>query len=351
MPKRQGRPLRIFVALSGGVDSAVSAALLKRQGHEVVGVFMQPWHPDGLPCGWMADWDDVRAIGAALGIETRIWDFSELYEQKVAADLFRQYRRGKTPNPDVLCNRDLKFGAFLTRALREGADLIATGHYARLQRIRGSTYLVAARDRNKDQTYFLWTLTQKHLPRVLFPIGSMTKPQVRALARRMKLPVAGKKDSQGICFVGMLPMKGLLQRVIPAAPGPVLHVDGRTLGSHDGAAYYTVGQRHGLDLRDGGGPYFVVSTDVRNNRIIVGSRKDLEASSARVTRISWTAGAPAFPLRCTAQIRYRSPHVPAVLEAGGRLRFLAPVSAVAPGQSVVFRIRGRVIGGGFLACG
>ncbi len=343
------RKKTVYVAMSGGVDSSTAAALLRHQGFAVRGVFMKPWHPDGLECMWRTEYTDAKRVAEHLGIPFEMWDFSKTYGRKVAGYMVREYAKGRTPNPDVMCNKELKFGRFFRQAMRRGADLVATGHYARIARTRGTYLLAPARDQNKDQTYFLWTLGQTQLSKTVFPIGHLTKPQVRAIARRLKLPVADKKDSQGICFIGEMSMKSLLQRSIPSTVGQVIHVDGRILGTHDGAAYYTIGQRHGMNIRDGGGPYYVVRTDVKRNVIVVGTEPDLLGTQAKVKHLSWCGKKPKLPLSCTAQIRYRTAHVPAVLDARGVLRFRTPVRAIARGQSVVIRRNGFVLGGGVLA--
>lgn len=332
-----------YVAMSGGVDSSVAAHLLLRRGYRVVGVFLKPWQPRGMPCLWQRDREDAAAVASRLGIPLKTWDFSREYGRRVAAPMVAAYRAGRTPNPDVECNRTIKFGRFAERAFREGADVIGTGHYARL---RGGR-IGAARDAGKDQTYFLWAVPRAVLARTVFPLGHLTKPQVRALARRLRLPVADKKDSQGVCFVGALDVKSFLAARIRRRPGTVRHVDGRVLGRHDGAAYYTIGQRHGLHLTDGGGPHFVVRRDVRRNLITVGTERDLAAVRARVAALNWHAPVPSPTDRILVRIRYRAAAVPATYSRGV-IRFTRPVRAVAPGQSAVFYRNGMLLGGGVL---
>jgi len=339
----------VYLALSGGVDSAVAAALLVRAGHRVVGVFMRPWQPPGFPCLWQREREDALRVAAHLGIPLLDWDFSKQYGASVARPMVRDYRAGRTPNPDVECNRHIKFGLFAARAFREGADMIATGHYARIVRRSGELFLSAAKDTNKDQTYFLWAIPATVLGRTLFPIGDMTKPQVRAMARRLRLPVAEKKDSQGVCFVGDLDMKSFLTSRIKPRSGAIVHRDGRILGKHDGAAYYTIGQRHGLDITTGGGPFYVIARDVRRNIITVGSDRDLYATEARIKDAHWFHSAPKIGSRIQVKIRYRTPAVGAVVGRGGRIRFLKPVRAVAPGQSAVVYRGPLLFGGGILA--
>lgn len=350
---------KIFVAMSGGVDSSVAAALLKKRGFNVVGVFMKPWAPAAKTlngrndfCMWRQDREDALHVASVLNIPLLTWDFSREYGRKVTRYMVDAYRHGITPNPDVMCNKEIKFGLFFKRALREGADLIATGHYAKTKNGK----LLRAKDKNKDQTYFLWTLTQEQLAKTLFPVGDMTKPQVRAMAKRLKLPVYDKKDSQGICFIGQMNVKDFLKSRIKPKKGKILHIDGRILGEHDGAYYYTVGQRHGLDIRDGSGPYFVVSKDVKKNTITVGERRNLLGKEARVAELHWISGKPPkFPAKVMVKIRYRTQSVAVTLHLNslpgqGHLVFMRPQRAITPGQSAVF-YRGRAILGGGIIIG
>ncbi|MEK7124888.1 MAG: tRNA 2-thiouridine(34) synthase MnmA [Patescibacteria group bacterium] len=343
----------VYVAMSGGVDSSVAAALLKQQGFRVVGVFMKPWQEPGVTCLWEQDRQDALRVAAVLDIPLLTWDFSKAYGQSVAHYMIDAYRRGVTPNPDVMCNKEIKFGLFLRKALKEGADYIATGHYARVQHARATSSkqqapskLLRAVDRNKDQTYFLWTLTQAQLAKTFFPIGDYTKPQVRTLARKLKLPVASKKDSQGVCFIGPLDMKSFLMRHVPARKGEVVHVDGRKLGEHDGAPYYTIGQRHGLHLGIAGGPYYVVAKDVGRNVIIVGKERDLLGRTAMLTDLHFIHRT-FRPSAISAKIRYRTPDAPARFR-GKSIIFTKPQRAITPGQSVVFYHNDEVLGGGII---
>ena len=347
--KRQAAKKLIYVALSGGVDSAVAAALLVREGHRVVAVFMRPWQPPGFACSWQREHEDAARVAAHCGIPLLDWDFSREYGRKVALPMVRSYRNGNTPNPDVDCNREIKFGLFAQRAFREGADAIATGHYARIVRRDGHLYLAAARDTNKDQTYFLWAVPPVVLDRVLFPVGAMTKSQVRAFARRTGLPVAEKKDSQGVCFVGDLDVKSFLASRIRPKRGNIVHRDGRVLGTHDGAAYYTVGQRHGLDIKDGSGPYYVIARDTRRNIVTVGTEADLSSAAARIHGARWFGPAPAAGSRVQVKIRYRSASIPAVVRPRGGLKFSRPARAVASGQSAVVYRGKLLLGGGILS--
>lgn len=333
----------MFVAMSGGVDSSVAALLLVRAGYRVTGVFMKPWQPRGFSCLWQQDRADALRVATALNIPFETWDFSSEYARFVSRPMVRAYREGRTPNPDVECNRHIKFGLFYRRALKRGADFIATGHYARIVRRDGTYVLSTAADTNKDQTYFLWGLRQQQLPHILFPIGHLRKPAVRKLASDARLATALKKDSQGVCFVGPLDVKAFLQTAIKPRRGAIYHTNGAHLGDHDGAGYYTIGQRHGLNIRAGGGPYFVISKDMKANTITVGPVSALAERQVRVGRIHWL-GAPKPGRTLKAKIRYRAPSVP-VRIVGTSVRFSVPVSAPASGQSVVFYDGSRVAGG------
>lgn len=341
----------VYVAMSGGVDSSVAAALLKKRGFNVVGVFMRPWSSsakasDGqaTPCLWQSDREDALRVATVLDIPLKTWDFSHEYGKHVTKYMIDGYRKGLTPNPDVMCNREIKFGLFFKRAIKEGADFVATGHYARTK----NGEMFTAEDSNKDQTYFLWTLTRDQLSKTLFPIGDYTKPEVRKLAKKFKLPTAAKKDSQGVCFVGPMNVKAFLKRHIKPKKGKVLYIDGRVLSEHDGAWYYTIGQRHGLNITLGGGPYFVVSKDVKKNIVVVGSEKDLNSKGARVTELNWIGKAPKLPINLSVKIRYRTLAVPARLSKNGKLEFKKPQRAITPGQSAVFYLKNKVLGGGII---
>lgn len=335
--------------MSGGVDSSVAALLLKKQGLAVVGVFMKPWQTPGVRCQWQADRQDALRVAAALDIPLKTWDFSAAYARRVTRAMIAEYRRGRTPNPDVLCNAYIKFGLFYDRARKEGADFIATGHYARLTAKNGRAYISSAADKNKDQTYFLWGTPPRALERTLFPVGHLTKPTLRALAAKAGLPTADKKDSQGVCFVGDMDVKAFLMRHIASKAGPIRHTDGRRLGTHDGAAYYTIGQRHGLDIKDGGGPYYVVSKNMRTNTVVVGTETELYSDTARITDAAWFGPRPAVGSRVQVKVRYRTPAYPAIIGPRGTLKFVTPVRAVAPGQSAVVYKGRLLLGGGILA--
>ncbi len=337
---------RVHVGMSGGVDSSVAAALLKKQGYQVTGVFMKPWQPFGEEefCLWKQDREDALRAAAAIGIPLLTWDFSREYKKSVTDYMIREYKAGRTPNPDVMCNKEIKFGLFLKRALKEGADYIATGHYIE----KKGDKLLQGKDTNKDQSYFLWTLTPEQIRYSLFPVGGLTKPEVRKLARKFKLPNHSKKDSQGVCFIGPLDMKEFLTSYIKPKKGKILNTKGYAIGIHDGVYYYTLGQRHGLDIKLGGGPYYVIDKDIKKNIIYVGTNSEVVMKNTLVKEFNWIDN-PKFPMNVDVKVRYRAPSVKAILNRKGELKFKKPERAVTPGQSAVF-YRGRtLLGGGIIA--
>lgn len=358
--------------MSGGVDSSVAAALLKRRGFNVVGVFFKPWSPrlTSLPahklssfCNWQQDRQDAMRVAAILGIKFKTWDFSEDYGKKVVRYMIESYQRGITPNPDVMCNKEIKFGLFMKRAIAEGADYIATGHYVKSAKLKAKSVkqrsvfkLLKAKDKNKDQSYFLWTLTQGRLRHCLFPIGDYTKPQVRKLAKKFGLPTYNKKDSQGICFVGELDMKEFLKHYIRPKPGPIRLIGGnKIIGQHDGVYYYTIGQRHGLNIGIGGGPYYVADKDLRKDIIYVSTNQSkIKQQRLAVTKVNWTRSGIRLPIKTEVKIRYRNESIPARISRNGRdhslvISFLKPAKSPAPGQSAVFYKGEEVLGGGVIS--
>jgi len=351
---------RILVGLSGGVDSSVAAALLVEQGHEVVGGYMKNWiNAEGIPgdCPWEQDIEDARAIARTLGIEFRVIDLIDSYRERIVNYLVEGYRSGITPNPDVWCNREMKFGVFLDYALSQGFEAVATGHYARKRESAdGAATILRGADPNKDQSYFLALITQAQACRALFPTGEMLKPEVRETARRFNLPAAGKKDSQGICFLGQVKMSDFLRHHLPDTPGDIVDTEGRVLGRHQGLHLYTLGQRkgHGVASPREGMAYVVVGKDVAKNQLIVGW--DTPESAGLYTRacIVGTLSSlnePIESLRAVeAQPRYRAKAEPAGVEdLGGsrvRLTFRQPQRAIAPGQICAFYDGGRLLGGG-----
>lgn len=341
---------RIFVGLSGGVDSAVSAALLQREGHEVVGAFIKIWNPDFLECSWKEDRIDAMRVCVHLGIPFREIDLSQEYMREVVGDMIDTYRAGRTPNPDVLCNRHVKFGAFEEWAFREGAERIATGHYARIDTARGDASrktLLRGSDAAKDQSYFLYRLSQDDLARTLFPVGHLRKPEVRALAEKLGLPVSKKPDSQGLCFAGDISIPEFLSRYIALQKGAVLDRRGATIGEHDGAALYTTGQRHGFRAP---GVQYVVRADTAANTITVSpDRADTLSRSCALRDIHWIGDAPRGGETLDAQTRYHAPVAQATLTreaAGGWHAAFAQPELLSPGQSVVFYRGDECCGGG-----
>jgi len=347
---------KVFVGLSGGVDSGVSAALLKEQGYEVTGCFIKIWQPEFIECSWREDRLDAMRVAASLGVPFCEIDLSDEYKKEVVDGMVADYARGITPNPDVLCNTSIKFGHFLRWALAEGADYIATGHYARVHHndIVSRYELLRGKDGNKDQSYFLWQLGQEELSRTIFPVGELTKHEVRALAKRFGLPNSDKPDSQGLCFVGDVSMEEFLARFIPLKPGPVEGVSGKRIGEHQGAALYTIGQRHGFSV--GGNAsvrsHYVVSADTKGNTVVVSeNRADCERKEAYLTDIHWISHAPTLPFACVIQARYREAPIAARVqkENGGISVRTAEPHIFSPGQSLVLFQGDTCFGGGVIS--
>ena len=331
---------KVFVGLSGGVDSAVSAALLKQQGFEVTGVFIKAWQPDWLPCSWREERRDAMKAAIALDIPFLFLDLEKEYKKGVVDKMLSEYKAGRTPNPDVLCNREIKFGHFWEFAKERGADFIATGHYAQNE----SGNLMEGKDKEKDQSYFLWTLTPQDLVHTIFPVGGMEKSQVRELARKFKLPVAEKKDSQGICFMGDVSMEEFLSHFIETKPGKVLNPKGEVIGKHDGLIYYTVGERRGFEVtkKDAeSGPFYIIWKNVKRNALIVsddeGEIIELSPNKVVLKDVNWI-NEPTGP-EITARVRYRGEKLPCTLSAEGKqliVEFSEPVRGLSLGQSLVF---------------
>ena len=368
------KPRRIVVGLSGGVDSAVTAHLLKRQGHEVVGVFMKNWEDDDddVYCSSNADFVDAAAVADVLGIEIEHVNFAADYKDRVFAEFLREYRAGRTPNPDVLCNAEIKFKAFLDHAVERGAELIATGHYARVRTLDGAFQLLKGLDPLKDQSYFLHRLTQAQLAKTLFPLGELAKTEVRRIATEIGLPNAKKKDSTGICFIGERPFREFLNRYLANQPGPIEDDRGRTVGEHVGLSFYTLGQRKGIGLggirertaaRGGSAhaPWFVARKDIARNTLQVVQGHDhpwLLSSTLVAAHASWVAGCPPTTTALAAKTRYRQADAACTFEpdatndapAGARftLRFAQPQWAVTPGQSAVLYDGDICLGGGVI---
>jgi tRNA-specific 2-thiouridylase len=364
------RPQRIVVGLSGGVDSAITAWLLKRAGHEVVGIFMKNWEEDDDDeyCSSRQDFLDAASVADVIGIEIEHVNFAAEYKDRVFAEFLREYQAGRTPNPDVLCNAEIKFKAFLEHAIRLGAERIATGHYARVRQGSGGFQLLKGLDPQKDQSYFLHRLNQAQLARTLFPIGELQKSEVRRIAAEIGLPNAKKKDSTGICFIGERPFREFLARYLATAPGPIEDDRGRTIGNHVGLSFYTLGQRKGIGIgglkeagkaRSGGehAAWFVAGKDVERNVLQVVAGRDhawLLSRRLAAAEASWISGSPPPPGRYAAKARYRQADAPCMLtsaDANGTLElaFEAPQWAVTPGQSAVVYDGAVCLGGAVIA--
>ncbi|HEY4516532.1 MAG TPA: tRNA 2-thiouridine(34) synthase MnmA [Candidatus Paceibacterota bacterium] len=345
---------KVFVGLSGGVDSAVSAAILKERGFDVTGVFIKIWQPEFIECTWKEDRLDAMRVCAALGIAFRELDLSAQYKKNVIDAMLRDYARGVTPNPDILCNREIKFGAFARWARVEGAQLIATGHYARMREVAGHLELLRGSDPEKDQSYFLYRLTQQDLARAIFPVGGMLKSDVRKKARALKLPVAEKHDSQGLCFVGDVSMPDFLRRFVDVEQGTVLDTEGRTIGTHEGAPLYTIGARHGFAITDSAAaktPHYVGTVDATHNTITVSPRiEDAARHTALISDIHWIHREPSFDGEFAVQTRYRQKNVPARLtrSAQGITATFSNAHVAPPGQSLVIYSGYVCLGGGII---
>lgn len=398
--KRQEKK-RVFTGLSGGVDSAVSAAILKKAGYEVTGVFIKVWQPDWIECSWKEDRREAMRVAAHLDIPFITLDLEKEYKQGVIDYMLAEYKAGRTPNPDVMCNREVKFGAFWRWAEEQGADYIATGHYARIHnppprfarhplykgdsrnrdsvsdspflkgvprgsRGAGDYILSAGLDGNKDQSYFLWTLNQDDLDHILFPVGGLNKAEVRKLAKRFNLPNADRKDSQGLCFIGKVDVKEFLAHYIHAKPGDVLDESGEVIGTHPGALFFTIGERHGFSIRSktqSDKAYYVIDKDIERNTITVG-HKDLQNilpgsdRKVRLERVNWVSGqVPEYAdagrgFNLFARSRYRQPlqraRISAVSFSETTLEFEKPQDTLTPGQSLVIYDGDKCLGGGII---
>jgi len=369
---------KVFVGLSGGVDSAVSAALLKKAGFEVTGVFIKVWQPDWIECNWKEERRDAMRVAAHLGIPLITFDGEKEYKQGVIDYMIAEYKTGRTPNPDVMCNKTVKFGAFYDFAIKNGADYVATGHYASIvcgafpstALPNASCRLIAGADKNKDQSYFLWTLKPEQLSRIIFPVGGLQKSEVRKLALKFKLPNSNKKDSQGLCFIGKVDLKEFLGHYLQTQSGNVLDESGETIGSHPGAFFFTIGERHGFVIKKKSPndlPYFVIDKDVDQNTITVSSRGrgDILPSATKIVRleqVNWIVGSvPEFseingsgsiqyPFQ--ARSRYRQDLQNLRIISSGITEtvceFEKPQDTLTPGQSLVIYRGEECLGGGVI---
>lgn len=338
--------MRVVVGMSGGVDSSVAAYLMKQQGHEVLGVFMNNWEEkdDRGVCTSQKDWDDVRRVCDVIDIPYYSVNFAREYKERVFAHFLEEYQKCRTPNPDVLCNREIKFNVFLNFAETLGAEKLVTGHFANLGRQGDKVTLLRAKDENKDQTYFLYMLGQRALSRACFPVGGLLKSEVREIARKQGLPTSEKKDSTGVCFIGERDFRAFLKIYLPAQGGDMVDESGRVVGHHEGLMYYTLGQRRGLGIGGGGNGqrWFVIEKDVKHNRLIVSQGEDdrLYTPRAEASEATWISGeAPGTEMECMVRLRHRQPLQKCRIQISGEkvhMEFDRPQRAVTPGQSAVF---------------
>ncbi|MCY8504896.1 tRNA 2-thiouridine(34) synthase MnmA [Bacillus atrophaeus] len=349
---------RVVVGMSGGVDSSVSALLLKEQGYDVIGIFMKNWDDtdENGVCTATEDYNDVIRVCNQIGIPYYSVNFQKKYWDKIFTYFLDEYKSGRTPNADVMCNKEIKFKAFLEHALSLGADYLATGHYARIEKTNDGAKLLRGLDKNKDQTYFLNQLSYEQLQKVMFPIGSMDKSEVREIAKRAHLATATKKDSTGLCYIGERNFKEFLSNYLPAQPGIIETIEGQAIGKHDGLMYYTIGQRHGLGIGGAGDPWYVIGKDLKRNILYAGQgleNEKLYSTSIVAINMSWVSGLPKNKLfQCSAKFRYRQPDNNVTVELldknnnEAKVTFHNPIRAITPGQAVVFYEGEECLGGG-----
>ncbi len=353
--------MHVIVGMSGGVDSSVAALLLQQQGYKVSGIFMQNWEDDDEHCTARQDYRDAASVAAKLGMELTTVNFAEEYWERVFEHFLSEYSAGRTPNPDILCNKEIKFKAFLDHARKQGADAIATGHYVRSGGDENEISLLRGLDTNKDQSYFLYTLNQQQLRPSLFPVGHLEKPVVRQLAQDAGFHVFSKKDSTGICFIGERKFTAFLSEYLPAQPGDIVNDSGDILGKHNGLMFYTLGQRQGLGIggQNNGSesPWYVLAKDLKDNRLIIGQGHDhptLFRSHLTAHDVHWVNGlAMSSEFSCTAKVRYRQTDQQVkvtTLDTGDlSVQFDEPVRAATPGQSIVFYSEDKCLGGAIIS--
>ncbi|MEK7471939.1 MAG: tRNA 2-thiouridine(34) synthase MnmA [Patescibacteria group bacterium] len=341
---------KVFIGLSGGVDSSVSAYLLKKQGYKVVGVYMKNWSQDlpGFECPWFEDYQDSKRVAVQLGIEFKMFDFETDYKHLVVDYMIDEYKKGRTPNPDIMCNQEIKFRLFLNACLEDGADLISTGHYAKTK----DGKLLVAKDEAKDQTYFLYRISKEALQKTLFPLGDLKKPEVRKIAKEQKLVTATKKESMGVCFVGKVGIKDFLSHYVKTKPGKIINQDNQVVGEHEGAIFYTIGQRHGLNT-GGGKPYYVTGKNMRTNMVYVTTKLDdkkLWTSQIDLINIHWISREPKKNEVLLVRLRHQGPllRVKSLKALKNTVTILLDHEerAVTAGQSAVIYSGSEVLGGG-----
>lgn len=344
---------KVFLGMSGGVDSSVSASILKKAGYDVTGVFIKVWQPDWIVCNWKEDRLDAMRVAAKLDIPFVTLDLEKEYKKEVVDYMIKEYKEGRTPNPDVMCNRYVKFGGFYDWAMKQGADYVATGHYAQIK----DGKLIVGNDKNKDQSYFLWTLTKEQLSKTIFPVGNIEKPEVRKLAKKSSLPNAEKKDSQGLCFIGKIDIKDFLSRYIESRKGNVINEKGQIIGEHDGAVFFTIGERHGFNITKKtphDDPYYVISKDIDKNTITV-ANKTTEGNlpngvtKITLTDINWNQGGIPLDKKLMARSRYREKLQEVVFTDEKTAEFKEEHYTISPGQSLVVYDGDVCLGGGIIS--
>lgn len=346
----KGKRPRVVVGMSGGVDSSVSAYLLKNMGFDVIGIFIETWHPDGFPCTEKEDRRDAMRVAARLGIKLYIANAREEYKKFVADEMLREYKLGRTPNPDILCNRFVKFHTLFKTADKLEADFVATGHYAKIKILNNNVFIAEPKDKEKDQTYFLWAVEKKQLDRIIFPLENLTKKEVRIIAKKINIPVASKKDSQGICFLGPLDLKKYLNLSIKMKKGKVVDLSGKQIGTHNGVWFYTEGERHGLSIKHistDSRPMYILKKDVPNNILVVGPQNLLAGKyTVELADVS-IFGSGFLDVSLSARFRYRQAKQKITLYMKGKKWFVDTnvPTPIAPGQSVVFYHKDILIGG------